>query len=203
MNPSARVSSSSFPPRTGRGRPRWNAGTAAGVNIPERRRSRDVACDTPRRERPWRTIVTRRGHLAAAGVGRRRLQAPHARLTPLVEAELAAAWPRGYMPPRASPGTHVQTTALVNEGRSSGLTDASATSAGRTCCALSLGFGPPLMRRVLSITRGSRGILNARGGARRVTLDEGLVLRRNRRRTWWRWIGPSRPWPRSTLGRAG
>ena len=92
------------------------------------------------------------------------------RLTPLVEAELRRL-ARGYMR-RERPGHTLQTSALVNEAFLR-LTDARRVRWQDR--AHFLGISARLMRRVLVDHARSRGYLKRGGGARRVTLDEGLV----------------------------
>jgi RNA polymerase sigma factor (TIGR02999 family) len=92
------------------------------------------------------------------------------RLTPLVEAELRRL-ARGYMRQERR-GHTLQTSALVNEAFLR-LTDA--RSLHFQDRAHFLGIAARLMRRVLVDHARSRGYLKRGGGARRVTLDEGLV----------------------------
>jgi RNA polymerase sigma factor (TIGR02999 family) len=92
------------------------------------------------------------------------------RLTPLVEAELRRL-ARAYMR-RERPEHTLQTTALVNEAFLR-LTDARRVRWQDR--AHFLGIAARLMRRVLVDHARSRGYLKRGGGARRVTLDEGLV----------------------------
>jgi len=92
------------------------------------------------------------------------------RLTPLVEAELRRL-ARGYMR-RERRGHTLQTTALVNEAFLR-LTDARRVRWQDR--AHFLGISARLMRRVLVDHARSRGYLKRGGGARRVTLDEGIV----------------------------
>jgi RNA polymerase sigma factor (TIGR02999 family) len=92
------------------------------------------------------------------------------RLTPLVEAELRRL-ARGYMR-RERRGHTLQTTALVNEAFLR-LTDARRVRWQDR--AHFLGISARVMRRVLVDHARSRGYLKRGGGARRVTLDEGLV----------------------------
>ena len=92
------------------------------------------------------------------------------RLTPLVAAELRRL-ARAYMR-RERRGHTLQTTALLNEAFLR-LTDARAVRWQDR--AHFLGIAARLMRRVLVDHARSRGYAKRGGGARRVTLDEGLV----------------------------
>jgi RNA polymerase sigma factor (TIGR02999 family) len=92
------------------------------------------------------------------------------RLTPLVEAELRRL-ARGYMR-RERRGHTLQTTALVNEAFLR-LTDARRVRWQDR--AHFLGISARLMRRVLVDHARSRGYQKRGGGARRVTLNEGLA----------------------------
>jgi RNA polymerase sigma factor (TIGR02999 family) len=92
------------------------------------------------------------------------------RLTPLVEAELRRL-ARGYMR-RERRGHTLQTSALVNEAFLR-LTDARRVRWQDR--AHFLGISARLMRRVLVDHARSRGYRKRGGGARRVTLDEGLL----------------------------
>jgi RNA polymerase sigma factor (TIGR02999 family) len=92
------------------------------------------------------------------------------RLTPLVEAELRRL-ARGYMR-RERPGHTLQTSALVNEAFLR-LTDARHVRWQDR--AHFLGISARLMRRVLVDHARSKGYQKRGGGARKVTLDEGLV----------------------------
>src|SRR6187397_2672850 len=126
-------------------------------------------CDTPR---PRETVAT-----SSPGAVTELLRAwadgddgALERLTPLVEAELRRL-ARGYMR-RERPGHTLQTTALVNEAFLR-LTDARRVRWQDR--AHFLGISARLMRRVLVDHARSRGYLKRGGGARRVTLDEGIV----------------------------
>jgi RNA polymerase sigma factor (TIGR02999 family) len=92
------------------------------------------------------------------------------RLTPLVAAELRRL-ARGHMR-RERRGHTLQTTALMNEAFLR-LTDARRVRWQDR--AHFLGIAARLMRRVLVDHARSRGYVKRGGGARRVTLDEGLV----------------------------
>jgi RNA polymerase sigma factor (TIGR02999 family) len=93
-----------------------------------------------------------------------------ARLTPLVETELRRL-ARGYMS-RERRGHTLQPTALVNEAFLR-LTDAQQVRWQDR--AHFLGISARLMRRVLVDHARARGFRKRGGGARRVTLDEGLI----------------------------
>jgi RNA polymerase sigma factor (TIGR02999 family) len=95
------------------------------------------------------------------------------RLTPLVAAELRRL-ARGHMR-RERRGHTLQTTALMNEAFLR-LTDARRVRWQDR--AHFLGIAARLMRRVLVDHARSRGYVKRGGGARRVTLDEGLVSSR-------------------------
>jgi len=92
------------------------------------------------------------------------------RLTPLVEAELRRL-ARGYMR-RERRGHTLQTSALVNEAF---LRLTNAQHIRWHDRAHFLGISARLMRRVLVDHARARGYHKRGGGARRVTLDEGLV----------------------------
>jgi RNA polymerase sigma-70 factor (ECF subfamily) len=127
---------------------------------------------------PWRAILPVREALATSSPGAvtELLRAwadgddgALERLTPLVEAELRRL-ARAYMR-RERRGHTLQTTALVNEAFLR-LTDARRVRWQDR--AHFLGISARLMRRVLVDHARSRGYLKRGGGARRVTLDEGL-----------------------------
>lgn len=93
------------------------------------------------------------------------------RLTPLVEAELRRL-ARAYMR-RERRGHTLQATALVNEAF---LRLVGTRTVGWQDRAHFLGIAARLMRRVLVDHARARGYRKRGGGARRVTLDEGLVV---------------------------